>query len=59
MIRPKTSKLSLHPWPILIGKTGPISSPTTPNEPVEELEAFAHYLAVLVRREGSTGNQGI
>jgi len=23
-----------------------------PNEPVEELEAFAHYLAVLVRRDG-------
>jgi oligopeptidase B len=27
-------------------------TPYDPNEPVEELEAFAHYLAVLVRRDG-------
>ncbi len=26
--------------------------PYDPNEPVEELEAFAHYLVVLVRRDG-------
>jgi oligopeptidase B len=42
--------------------TAPISNPDhknwtdfvpyDPNEPVEELEAFAHYLAVLVRRDG-------
>jgi oligopeptidase B len=42
--------------------TAPISNPShqnwtdfvpyDPNEPVEELEAFAHYLAVLVRRDG-------
>jgi oligopeptidase B len=42
--------------------TAPISNPShqnwtdfvpyDPNEPIDELEAFAHYLAVLVRRDG-------